>query len=358
MWNNRITELLKIRYPFVQAPMLGFTTPEMVAAASNEGWMGSLPLGLMSKEEAGELITKTKQLSHAPFGVNIFSYSPLPVGPDRSANFLKSYYARNGVGFPDLPAGEPYPSYEALLDLIIGEKIPAVSFTFGIPSTAFISELKKNHTVLMGVATCSQEAKLLQKAGMDVVIAQGIEAGGHRGSFIEGKIPAVGLVSLLPQIIDSVSIPVIAAGGLSEGRSIAAAFVLGAEGVQVGSAFLRSHESAASQVHKDILPTLDDRSTEITNAWTGRFARMVSNRFMEEIPPGEILHYPYQNYMTSFLRRFGKLKERAEIQTLYAGQSAKYALGESVADIIKNLTSETEKVLESAGMIYRGPGAC
>ncbi len=351
-WNNRITQILKIKYPFIQAPMLNFTTPQMVAAAADSKIMGSLPLGLMSVEKATEAITAVKKITGAPFSVNVFVYPKTNVPPDASLTLLKMYYEKSDLPFPGLPGNDPYTSYEELMDVIIAERIPAVSFAFGIPAKYIIDKLKERAVTLIGVATCVEEAKKIQDHGLDIIIAQGLEAGGHRGTFIEGDLPQVGLISLLPQVIDAVNIPVIAAGGLSQGKSIAAAFILGAEGVQIGSAFLRSRESAASDIHKKLIGSLKDTDTTITNAWTGRFARMISNDFIKQSPPEDILPYPYQNYMSASLRQYGKKQNLSETQALYAGQSAKYASGDSTAEITMKLISEAEDTLENAHRIF------
>lgn len=347
-WDNRVTKLLKIKYPFIQAPMLGFSTPEMVAAASNSGAMGSLPLGLMSKQNASEAITVTKKLTSSPFAVNLFVYPETEVKNDALCQTLRSYYARYNLPFPSLPKGVPYRSYQEIVETLIEEKPAAVSFTFGIPSYDIVDKLKANGIILIGVATSTDEAKKIQDSGLDLVVAQGIEAGGHRGSFLPGDLPQVGLISLVPQILDSVQVPVVAAGGLSQGRSIAAALILGADGVQVGSAFLRSKESSASNVHKQMIAALQDTGTILTSKWTGRYARMIPNDFIKLLPDEEILPYPFQNYMSAPLRQFGKEYNLSQIQTLYAGQSAGYAKDDSTTEIIHELIADTEYALHNS----------
>lgn len=350
--NNPLTHLLKIKYPLIQAPMLGCTTPQMVASAADNGIMGSLPLGLLTKEKAQDLIRATKKLTNVPFSVNVFVYSTPRATKDSPLNFLRSYYEKNNLPFPGAPQENPYPLYEELIDVIIGEKIPVVSFTFGLPVRQIVDQLKANGIVLIGIATCAEEAKKAQDSGMDVVVAQGIEAGGHRGTFIDGELPQVGLMALLPQVIDSVRIPVVAAGGLSQGKSIAAAFILGAQGAQVGSAFLRSKESALSMVHKDLIHSSTDSSTIISNAWTGRYARMIPNALTRQSPENELLPYLYQNYLTTLLRQAGKERNDPDLLTLYAGQSAKYARDASTADIVQHLIAETEEVLVNSTEIF------
>ena len=351
VWNNQLSRLLKIKYPFIQAPMLGFTTPEMVAAAANAGILGSLPLGLTSAEKSLQSITAVKKLTSSPFSVNLFVYAKkvAPSSPDTST--LKLFYEDNNLRFPNIPTEDPYPSYQELIEVIIEQKIPVVSFTFGIPAKYIIEKLKNKGIILIGVATSVEEAKQIQNKGLNIAVAQGIEAGGHRGSFNAGELPQIGLMSLLPQVIDEVKIPVIGAGGLSQGRGIAAAFVLGAQGVQIGSAFLRSKESAASVIHKQLISSLKDTGTVLTNAWTGRFARMIPNDFIKQLPLEQILPYPYQNYMSASLRQCGKEQNRSDIQTLYAGQSAKYAKDEPVAEIIKNLITSAEHSLDNANKL-------
>lgn len=352
-WKNAFADKLNIDFPFVQAPMLGITSPQMVASVSNTGCMGSLPLGLTNNKQAQALIQAVKQQTSKPFSVNLFVYKSPSIERTPSMEILKSFYNRYGLPFPEsLIAKNPFPVYEDLIQLLIEENIPAVSFTFGIPTSDIVTRLKSSGCVLIGSASCVEEAKLIEESGMDIVVVQGIEAGGHRASFMEGTLPQTGLISLLPQVIDAVTIPVIAAGGLMEGRSIAAALILGAQGVQLGSAFIRSTESVASKAYKASVAASTDTSTVLTNAWTGRYARGIKNGFITEMQNEEILPYPFQIYYTDQIRKKGKEQDSETIQAFWAGQSSKFAKDKNAGVIMSELIKDTERILEKAKELF------
>jgi nitronate monooxygenase len=345
-WNNRVTELLKTEYPIIQAPMLVVTTPEMVAAVSNLGCLGSLPLGYSNQEKAIEKIRAVKQLTDRPFAVNFFAYEQPDVGISPEPSTLREFYNRYAVPFFDeLPQADPFPYYTELIDIVLAENIPVVSFHFGIPEPEDVKRLKSENIVLIGSATCTEEARMIEAAGLDMVVAQGVEAGGNRGTFINGNLPEVGLISLVPQIMDAVSIPVIAAGGLMSPQSIAAAFMLGASGVQLGSFFLRCMESGAPSSWKEAVASSMDTSTVLTRAWSGRYGRCITNEFVEQINEEEIFPSPFQHYLTNKLREEGRKKNDPAIQSLWAGQSAKYAEDKSVKDLLTKLIAGTEELL-------------
>ena len=271
-WNNRLTELLHIAYPFIQAPMLVVTTPQMTAAVSEAGGLGSLPLGYSTAQAARERIRTVKALTQKPFAVNCFAYDP-PAAGGQASETLRAYFNRYGLPFGPLPEGDPYPFYTGLLDVILEEAVPAVSFHFGLPAPAVVDRLHARGVVLLATATSVAEARQAEERGLDIVVAQGIEAGGNRGSFSHERLPEVGLVSLLPQVVGAVGLPVVAAGGLMQPKSMAAAFVLGAQGVQLGSFFLRAAESGATASWKAAVQEATDTSTVLTRAWSGRYGR-------------------------------------------------------------------------------------
>ena len=344
-WKNRITDLLKIKYPFIQAPMLVVTGPEMVAAASEQSCLGSLPLGYSSADKAAERIRSVKQRTNKSFAVNLFAYEKPDAIPDIEPSVLKKFYQKFGVPFFDhIPATDPYTSYEDLIDLIIEEEIPVVSFHFGVPSGTVIEKLHQNNIATICTATCVEEAKMIEQAGIDIVVAQGTEAGANKGSFLNGN-PQIGLMALLPQVCDTVRIPVVAAGGMMQARSIAAAFMLGAEGVQMGSLFLRSEESGAPSSWKEAIANATDTSTVLTRAWSGRYGRCILNRLVEDMPEHEIYPSPIQNYLTNKIREAGRKENVAEIQSLWAGQSARYATTKGTTDILKDMIQSTEALL-------------
>ncbi len=346
-WQNKITKAFKINYPIIQAPMLVVTTPEMVAAVSNKGCLGTLPLGYSNLSNAVEKIRAVKKLTTLPFAVNFFAYKP-PVNTGIFPSSLKDLYEQYDIAFfEDLPNDDPYLDYTELINIVVEEKISAVSFHFGLPSERALEQLKRKNVVTLATATCTREAKLVEEAGLDMVIAQGIEAGGNRGSFLEDPLPQVGLFSLVPQIVDAVRVPVIAAGGIRDGRGIGAAFLLGALGVQLGSLFLRSEESGAPRSYKDAVANTEDTSTVLTKIWSGRYGRCIPNKAMQQIKEEEIWPSPIQNYLTNKLRQEGRRRDNKEIQSLWAGQSAAFAPEKRTGDILRELIDQTSRHLSN-----------
>jgi nitronate monooxygenase len=325
-----LKQLLDITYPIVQAPMLGVTTPAMVAAVANAGGLGCLPLGGLSPEKTLALVRETKARTGKPFAVNLFAHSlAAKVSEEhirKMENYMEALHKKHKLPF-ERKATSAYRFYNHLdqVDILLDEQVPVASFTFGLPESEVIAKFKEKGVKVIGTATSVKEAALLDKAGMDAIVVQGIEAGGHRGSFIEDEpLPQVGLISLVPQVVDTVSVPVIAAGGIFDHRTIKAVFTLGAAGAQLGSYFLAAEESAASEVYKERVLSSTDTSTELTHAFTGKWARGIGNSFMEEMKNSglTIPYYTYQNSLTAALRDFGKSSGIADIISLWAGQSA------------------------------------
>lgn len=344
---NQLINLLKVRYPFVQAPMLGVTTPEMVAAVSNEGGLGSLPVGLQSPEKTLDLIRKTKTLTDKPFAVNLFAHD-IPAVDVGAISVMQDQLVaitnRHGLEHPlvDIEKLRHY-SYQEQIDILISENVAVVSFTFGVINGESIKRLHDAGIVLIGTATSVREAKYLETLGIDVITAQGIEAGGHRGTFLfDEPLPQIGAMSLIPQVVDQVSVPVLAAGGIMDGRTIKAAMMLGAAGVQVGSAFLRSNESLSIDSYKEAVQESVDTDTVLTRAFSGRWARGIRNTFHNEVEKLNLDFpaYPLLNDLTTPIRSASQKQNNKEFTTLWAGQSAHLAKPETSAAIVRELIAE------------------
>jgi nitronate monooxygenase len=324
--------------------MLGVTTPEMVAAVSDSGGLGSLPIGGLAPDAARDLIRKTKSLTAAPWAVNLFAHD-IPAGIDekglqRMQDYLESYSKQRSLPFNKRTAAEfRFYSYREQLDILLEEMPRIVSFTFGVLAADVVRKLKDRGIVLIGTATSVAEAKVLADAGIDVIVAQGYEAGGHRGSFLQPDLPQVGLFALLPQVADAVTIPVIAAGGIVDGRTIRAAFQLGASGVQAGTLFVPSTESLANEGYKDAVVGARDTDTQLTQAFTGRWARGIRNEFMQttEASGVGVAEYNVHNSLTSGLRAHGRKNDIPELVSLWAGQHAGKARKGGAAEIFRNL---------------------
>ncbi len=346
---NELTSLLKIDYPIVCAPMLGVTTPAMVAAIANAGGLGSLPVGGLSPGKTQTLIQQTKALTRKPFAVNLFAH-PMPHIDSEEARkmqaFLEKLCAANGIIYEqqDIDALRFY-SYMEQTAVLLSEDIPVVSFTFGVLSDEVIKAFKTKGVILNGTATTVREAKLLAEKGIDIITAQGVEAGGHRGTFLEeADYPQIGLMSLLPQIAAAVKGPVLAAGGIHDGNTIRAAFALGAEGVQVGTAFIACNESAAIPAYKKAVQNAADTDAVLTRAFSGRWARGLRNKLMTEVDASglTIPEYPVQNSLTSLLRARAQQQDNKDFTNLWAGQSANKTEAAPAADIFRRLVSETQ----------------
>ena len=351
-WENELTQALRIKYPIVQAPMLGVTTPEMVAAISNHGGLGSLPVGGLPPEKTIELIRKTKTLTQSPFAVNLFT-NHLPKTANKllfesMQNRLEKICVENHLSFERLSfEALKFNSYTDQIDCLLSENIPVVSFTFGTLDSNSIKAFKQQGTFLIGTATCLKEAEILDQIGIDIITAQGIEAGGHRGTFLDNEaLPMIGSMSLVPLLANKVRKPILAAGGISDGRTIKAAFILGAKGVQLGTAFIASDESAAIPAYKEALQNAKDVDVVLTKAFSGRWARGVKNKFITEMEEAEleIPEYPIQGSLTSQIRIVAQQQNNKEFTSLWAGQSASKSAMKPAADIFVNLIRETEEI--------------
>lgn len=350
-WNNYITKLLNINYPIIQAPMFGVTTPEMVAAASKADCLGSLALADLDAEQSLELIKKTKQLTDKAFAVNIFVHEipeitdELRVKYSKTKTFLEQLAHQNQIEV-DLPEIDDINvnSYHEQLDVIISENCKIVSFTFGNLDQPSIENLKNNGTILIGTCTSVNEALILEQSGIDLICVQGIEAGGHRGSFSNENIPQIGGLSLLSQVRDSVKVPIIYAGGIYNARTLLAAKTLGADGFQIGSLLLNSKESALTNFEKERLKNLKEDEIILTKSFSGRYARGIRNTFIEAVEHSDfILPYPYQNKLTGELRKVARFQNNSEFVNLWTGQSISHLSEESATEILKKIIREVEK---------------
>jgi len=326
---NPIFERFGIKYPFIQAPMFGVSTPEMVAAAAEAHCLGSLALGDMPADYCRAQLAAVRKLTDKPFAVNIFTHSI----PEVTAALRADYRSVSGflqtiavehnltVDFPDIDDLQ-LPSYHEQVDVLIEEACPIVSFTFGNLDAESIQKLKAAGTLLIGTCTSVEEALLLEQAGIPVICVQGIEAGGHRGSFLGNELPQIGGLSLLAQVYDKVHVPLIYAGGLYNNRTVAAAASLGAQAFQVGSLLVNATESALQPFEKSRLQAIKESDIRLLRSFSGRYARGIKNTFTELLEDSSyILPYPYQNKLTGALRKAAKAQKNVELLNLWHGQS-------------------------------------
>lgn len=348
MWpDRRILDLFKIHVPIVQAPMAGVQDVDVMMGAAEGGALGSLPCAMISAEKAREQVHIFRQRVSAPVNMNFFCHTPVEADAAREAGWRKRlapYYLELGLD-PGMSvnAANRAPFDEQMCELVEELKPEVVSFHFGLPDKALLRRVKAAGAIVIGSATIVKEAVWLEQNGADAVIAQGAEAGGHRGMFLTENIASQpGTMSLVPQVVDAVRVPVIAAGGIADGRGIAAAFALGASGVQIGTAYLRTPESKASVLGQAALAGGTDESTVITNVMTGRPARGIANRLMREVGPvsSDAPAFPHAATALAPLKAAAEKQGRVDFTNLWAGQSV--ALGRQIgaADLTRALAAE------------------
>ena len=348
--DTRLRELLGTRYPLIQAPMAGVNTPELVAAVSNAGGLGSLGGAMLGPDKLREQLTTVRRLTSEPFAVNLFAPLLTPEAPDAVEAMLARiapWRERLGLGPGSAPPTFSSP-FDAQLEVLLEAPPPVFSITFGLPPAEALAALRDAGVSVIGTATTSAEAASVEAAGCDAVVAQGSEAGGHRGTFETGFESAlVGTAALVPQVCDTVRVPVIAAGGIMDGRGIAAALALGADGVQMGTAFIGAEEARAPTTYVDSLAASADGDTVVTAAFTGRPARALRTGWVNEIESGraELPPYPLQAMLLAELRAAGLERGELEIVMRLAGQGAPLIRRRSGAELVAELVSETDAVI-------------
>jgi nitronate monooxygenase len=348
--STNLQNLLKIQHPIVQAPMAGTDTPQSVAAACNAGILGSLGAQYRTPQEIKDAIAVIRSLTDKPFAVNLFALQRAAVPSDKqieaARSQLQDYYARFGVPLPSVDSVKTGIDSEAQLQAVLEAQVPVLSFTLGIPQPRWIQAFKDRSTLLIGTATNVKEARALEAAGADAITAQSSEAGGHRGTFIGSfDHSMIGAMALIPQVVDAVDIPVIAAGGIMDGRGIAAAFALGAHGVQLGTAFLTVTESPAHAAYKQAVKEHDADETAITKVFSGGAARGIENSYMAENAGKPLLPFPYQNSLTRPFRKVANESGQIEYTNIWSGQGGRLAREMALKDLVHDLLCETEEVL-------------
>ena len=345
MWpDRRLLDLFKTEFPIVLAPMAGIMDADLVIAAAQGGALGSLPCAMMSVEKAREQINIIRQRVSAPVNMNFFCHKAVDADPAREAGWkqrLASYYREFGLD-PAMPidVANRAPFDAAMCALIEELKPEVVSFHFGLPDPVLLKRVKAAGCIVISSATIVREAIWLEENGADAIIAQGAEAGGHRGMFLTENIAEQpGTFALVPQVVDAVKVPVIAAGGIADGRGIAAAFALGAAGVQIGSAYLRCPESKVIAPARMALAQARDDSTVITNVMTGRPARGVANRVMREVGPisPDAPAFPHSATALGPLKVAAEKQGKVDFTNLWAGQAVRMGREMPAAELTRAL---------------------
>jgi nitronate monooxygenase len=353
----RVLELLGIELPVIQAPMAGFNDEEMAIAVSEAGGLGSVPCARLTPEQLRDALISVRRRTPRPVNFNFFCHAAPGVDPERETAWrarLQPYYAELGIGETTSAAGGARtPFDEAMCDVLMEAPPKVVSFHFGLPAEALLKRVKSAGAVVLSSATTVEEARWLEAAGADAIIAQGAEAGGHRGMFLAHE-PArqVGTMALVPQVVDAVKVPVIAAGGIGDARGIVAALALGAAAVQMGTAFLRCTESKATAIHRRALEGARDDSTVLTNVLSGRPARGLTNRLILELGPlsAAAPEFPQAAEAIAPLKARAEESGSGEFSALWAGQAAALAREGAAAELVRALMRVARQLLGELGV--------
>ena len=350
---NRLISRLGLQYPIIQGPLGGLSSQRLTAAVSNYGGLGSFGAHGLRPEAIRKVVREIKSLTPKPFAMNLWismedegaftsteeafhrSLAPLAKHIDSVGGAKPSYRPHEAIQFED--------QAQVLLD----EGISIFSFIYGIPPKQILDEFRRRGIALIGTATTVEEAVALEQAGVDAIVASGFEAGGHRSSFLRpAEDSLTGTVSLVPQVVDAVSLPVVAAGGIGDARGIVAAFALGADGVQMGTAFLACEESGANPLHREALLGGQAKQTALTRGFTGRLARGIKNQLLDELnqKDTEILPYPLQRALVQELSIPAEKAGRSELFSLWAGQSANLSRCADVRALLDKLVKEIAEV--------------
>jgi nitronate monooxygenase len=349
-WNQtRISEALGIEYPIIQGPLGGFSSQKLTAAVSNFGGLGSFGAHSLEPSAIADRIAEIRSLTTKPFAMNLWvsmedegARTSDEAAFWRAASRIGSYIAEVG-GAP--PVFAPYKPMrlEDQVRVLLDARVPVFSFIYGIPAAEILAEARSRGIVTMGTATTVDEARALEAAGVDIIVASGFEAGGHRGSFLGTPEDSLtGTISLVPQTVDAVGVPVVAAGGIADARGIRAALALGAEGVQMGTAFLAAEESGAHPLHRKVILSGQAAYTGLTRGFTGRLARGVRNQLLAKLnePGADFLPYPLQRSLMRSLALPAQEAGRADLLALWAGQSANLVRCSDLQTFLRSLVRE------------------
>ena len=350
---NRLTSRLGLQYPIIQGPLGGLSSQRLTAAVSNYGGLGSFGAHGLMPEAIRKVIREIKSLTPKPFAMNLWvsmedegALTSTEEAFHRSLSPLAKHIENVGGDKPSYRPYEPI-RFEDQVQILLDEGIFAFSFIYGIPSKQILDEFRRKGIVLIGTATTVDEALALEQAGVDAIAASGFEAGGHRGSFLQPSEDSLtGTMALVPQVVDTVKLPVVAAGGIGDARGIVAALALGAEGVQMGTAFLACEESGANPLHRNALLNGQAKQTALTRGFTGRLARGIKNRLLDELNRNdiEILPYPLQRALVRHLSIPAEKAGKPELLPLWAGQSANLSRCTDVRALLDTLVKQTSEI--------------
>ena len=343
----RLQQLLGVELPIIQAPMAGVQASALATAVSNAGGLGSLPCAMLSLEAMRAELTLIRAHTAKPFNVNFFCHAPPTPSVEREALWravLQPYFKEYGIDATDIPRGGGRSPFTAEAADALEEFKPAVvSFHFGLPPSALLARVRAWGSKIISSATTVDEARWLEANGVDAIIAQGLEAGGHRGMFLTDDLTTqIGTMALLPQIVRAVNLPVIAAGGIADARCVAAAMELGAAGAQIGTAYLLCPEVTTSVLHRAALKSASSRHTALTNLFTGRPARGIVNRVMRELGPisAAAPEFPLATAAMAPLRAQAESAGSDDFSPLWSGQNASGCKEIPAAQLTRELAAD------------------
>ncbi|RFU49855.1 nitronate monooxygenase family protein [Paraburkholderia sp. DHOC27] len=357
--DERILSLFRIELPIIQAPMAGVGNPRLAAAVARAGGLGSLPCALLSPEQIRSAVASMRTQTAASLNLNFFCHTPPAFDPHRMSVWQQRVdaYAR-AAGLPHVPPLPPVTAPprgagvhafdESFCEVVeqLGPRV--VSFHFGLPEASLVARVRATGARIISSATTVSEARWLEQQGCDAIIAMGTEAGGHRGTFLPGELyTQAGTFALVPQIVDAVSVPVIAAGGIADGRGLAAALMLGASAVQMGSAYLLAEEVELPLLYRMAIERASDESTALTNIFTGRPGRAVVNRAMRALGPlsTDAPPFPLAGLSLAPLRNHCEQNGADDFTPLWSGQAASLAKALPAAEITRSVAAQALEVI-------------
>jgi nitronate monooxygenase len=351
---NNFTDRLDLSCPVIQAPLAGGgDTAELVSAVSNAGALGFIGAAYLTPEQIMERSQAVRRQTSRPFGINLFAPISTPTADqlsiDKAIEKITPYFKELGLPTP-APPQLPVSRFEDQLAAALETGAAVFSFALGLFPKSAIQEIKRRGMFVMGTATTVKEAQALVEIGVEAIVAQGSEAGGHRSTFsLEFKSAMIGTISLVPQIVDAVRGPVIASGGIMDGRGIAAALALGASAAQMGTAFLTTNEAGTPMAYKQAILAATEEQTQVTRAFSGRPARGIVNRMLRDYENADdsILPFPLHNALTRPLRTEATKQNRAEFLSLWAGQGIRMARQDSATELVARLQTELSNAVDA-----------